>query len=382
MYRARSGVCPTLSGVIHELTNRYYEWLKRPSSKVAHFTRLPLGPKDTNVQPPLIFFAGLYDIVKYISPVESRFQPSTDESDTREPYPTGNPLPLATFTILTTTPSKDIEWLHDRMPCILDKWEDVERWLDLGEMKGWEEGKGGTGDLLRGFPGLDWYVYPMMRGWSYGVVLTRSFPVPPEVGKIGKDSPTFIQPVSERSDGIKSFFNKQTTSPAKPKVNVKAEMDTQKGSDLASSRNSSSTKREENDVDIKVKAEGIKSEITTKDEELGLGDDSNAPNLKTEIKEEAEAKGEREVEKEEDEEDKDTSTTLTKRKRDEKGGAGHRTKVTRRDEDDSKKDVSVLPYKRHLRDPRLRKGGELRDLLLANTYRDELISATVYNELL
>lgn len=125
---------------------------------MAHFTRLPLGPKDDNVHPPLLFFAGLYDHVKYLSPVESRFKPSEDESDTREPYPTGNPLPLATFTILTTTPSKDIEWLHDRMPCILDSWEDVERWLDLGEMKGWEEGKGGTGELLKGRPGLEWYV--------------------------------------------------------------------------------------------------------------------------------------------------------------------------------------------------------------------------------
>ena len=139
-----------------KLTFSYYEWLKRPSSKVAHFTRHPLSPSDTPQHPPLIFFAGLYDIVKYQSPVESRFQPSEDPSDTRQSYPTGNPLPLATFTILTTTPSKDIEWLHDRMPCILERWEDVSRWLDLGEMKGWEEGKGGTGDLLRGFPGLDW----------------------------------------------------------------------------------------------------------------------------------------------------------------------------------------------------------------------------------
>jgi putative SOS response-associated peptidase YedK len=137
-----------------ELTGSYYEWLKRPSSKIAHFTRHPLTPKSTIDNPPLIFFAGLYDHVKYQSPVESRFQPS--EENDFEPYPTGNPIPLGTFTILTTSPSKDIEWLHDRMPCILDSWEDVRRWLDLGEMKGWEEGKGGTGDLLRGFPGLDW----------------------------------------------------------------------------------------------------------------------------------------------------------------------------------------------------------------------------------
>jgi putative SOS response-associated peptidase YedK len=92
--------------------------------------------------------------VKYLSPVESKFQPRED--DDREPYPTGNPIPLATYTILTTSPAKDISWLHDRMPCVLTNWEDIARWLDLGEVKGWEEGKGGTGALLTSTPGLDW----------------------------------------------------------------------------------------------------------------------------------------------------------------------------------------------------------------------------------
>jgi putative SOS response-associated peptidase YedK len=164
MYNSSPGV--GRSSKIHLSQNttdslfRYYEWHKRPSAKVAHFTRHPLSPSNNVSQPPLIFFAGLYDIVKYLSPVESRFKPneSEDPAERQEAYPTGNPLPLATFTILTTTPTKDIEWLHDRMPCILDTWEEVERWLDLGEMKGWEEGKGGTGELLRGFSGLEWYV--------------------------------------------------------------------------------------------------------------------------------------------------------------------------------------------------------------------------------
>lgn len=41
--------------------------------------------------------------------------------------------------------------------------------------------------------------------------------MPPEVGKVGTNSPTFIQPVSQRADGIKSFFQKQVSaaSPAK-----------------------------------------------------------------------------------------------------------------------------------------------------------------------
>jgi len=103
-----------------------------------------------------------------------------------------------------------------------------------------------------------------------------------------------------------------------------------------------------------VDPEGIKSEITPKDEEKGLGDDSNAPNpssdieivdspdsksaVKKEVKLEGSAKEEQEKEAEEKE---DLSTTLTKRKRDEKGGAGQRTKVIRRD-DDSKSAVCLL----------------------------------------
>ena len=33
--------------------------------------------------------------------------------------------------------------------------------------------------------------------------------VPPEVGKVGLDSPSFVQPIEERKDGIKALFAKQ-----------------------------------------------------------------------------------------------------------------------------------------------------------------------------
>lgn len=132
----------------------YYEWQKKGATKVAHFTRLPLDGRPPE-QPPLMFFAGLWDTVKYVDPVASKFVPAP--GDDREPYPTGNPVPLSTFTILTTVPSRDLAWLHDRMPCILTKEEDIARWLDLGESpKGWVEGKGGTADLLFSYEGLDW----------------------------------------------------------------------------------------------------------------------------------------------------------------------------------------------------------------------------------
>ncbi|WVW85099.1 hypothetical protein I302_107136 [Kwoniella bestiolae CBS 10118] len=284
----------------------YYEWLKKPSSKIPHFTRLPLSPETTIDHPPLLFFAGLYDIVKY---------------DTREAYPTGNPLPLATYTILTTEPSKDIRWLHDRMPVILTEWDDVRDWLDLGEVRGWREGKDGTGGVLRSHAGLE------------------SYPVPTEVGKIGNNSPTFIQPVSERKDGIKSFFSKQQSSPVKPKK--------EEGSHPSPKQ----VKTEQ----VKEEAEGIKSEITPKDEEKGLGDDSNAPNKgdstadqigqqnEEEDKEVVKAGKEQETGKRKRSEGEDNGDEeiqeIDKPKR---GTGGHQTKVVRKTVDEGDKEQPAI----------------------------------------
>lgn len=197
----------------------------------------------------------------------------------------------------------------------------------------------------------------------------NSFPVPPEVGKIGKDSPTFIQPVSERTDGIKSFFQKQATSPAKSKSQTTANA---RGGSFKPIVSSSISDRKDLDIkeddkeDVKVKvepmgvkAEGIGSDVTKDDHEIGLGDDSNAPkpgpsssvDQKSEIKKEERPSPDPEVDiKVEgpiviEEEDRDTSTSAIKRKRDEKGGAGHRTKVIRREGDDGPK--AVCPSLRH-----------------------------------
>lgn len=156
------------------------------------------------------------------------------------------------------------------------------------------------------------------------------------MGKIGKDSPTFIQPVSERSDGIKSFFQKQNASPAKPKVKSEA-------SSAPRPLRHEEDEEEKDKTDLKEEAEGIKAEVTAKDEELGLGDDSNAPNPGGGVKAEEATL----AEKREDDEKQDTSTTLTKRRREEKGGAGHRTKVLRKDSgEEGNQAVSRIEFER------------------------------------
>ena len=51
---------------------------------------------------------------------------------------------------------------------------------------------------------------------------TNSYPVTPDVGKVGNESPTFIEPISKRKDGIEAMFasqgsQKSRSSPVKRK---------------------------------------------------------------------------------------------------------------------------------------------------------------------
>lgn len=52
-------------------------------------------------------------------------------------------------------------------------------------------------------------------------VLLECYQVPPEVGRVGTESPTFIEPVAMRKDGIQAMFSKQKQTQAKPKVEDK-----------------------------------------------------------------------------------------------------------------------------------------------------------------
>lgn len=48
-----------------------------------------------------------------------------------------------------------------------------------------------------------------------------SYQVPKEVGKVGVESPTFIQPVATRKDGIKAMFAKQRSQQEQNKESIK-----------------------------------------------------------------------------------------------------------------------------------------------------------------
>ncbi|KAI0164221.1 DUF159-domain-containing protein [Hypoxylon sp. FL1284] len=163
----------------------FYEWLKKDGGR----ERLPHYTKRRDSK--LMCFAGLWDVVQY-------------EGDERKHY---------TYTIITTDSNKQLNFMHDRMPVILENGsEDLRTWLDPGR----HEWSGELQALLRPFAGeLD--VYPVSK----------------DVGKVGNNSPSFIVPVDskENKSNIANFFAKGAAAKTpkeeqqqqQPRVEVKKE---------------------------------------------------------------------------------------------------------------------------------------------------------------
>lgn len=162
----------------------FYEWLKTgPRDKSPHFVKRKDGK--------LMCFAGLWDCVRY-----------EDEDEDRKNY---------TYTIITTDSNKQLGFLHDRMPVILNPASDeIKVWLDPGR---WEWSKE-LQDVLRPFEG-ELEVYPVSK----------------EVGKVGNNSPSFIIPIASRENksNIANFFAnaqaKGKKEETKKDVEVKKDMD-------------------------------------------------------------------------------------------------------------------------------------------------------------
>jgi putative SOS response-associated peptidase YedK len=157
----------------------FYEWLKKNGGKekIPHFVKR----KDEQ----LMCFAGLWDCVRYEGSDEKHY----------------------TYTIITTDSNKQLSFLHDRMPVILENGSgQVRTWLDPGRAEWSKE----LQSLLKPFQGeLDCY------------------PVSKDVGKVGNNSPTFIVPVAstENKQNIANFFSnaKKSAKGAEEKEKVKRE---------------------------------------------------------------------------------------------------------------------------------------------------------------
>ncbi|CAF9928051.1 hypothetical protein IMSHALPRED_007365 [Imshaugia aleurites] len=157
----------------------FYEWLKKNGGK----EKIPHYVKRKDEQ--LMCFAGLWDCVQYEGSDEKHY----------------------TYTIITTESNKQLSFLHDRMPVILENGSDhIRTWLDPSRSE-WSKD---LQSLLKPFEGeLDCY------------------PVSKDVGKVGNNSPTFIVPVAstENKNNIANFFSnaKKSTKGDVEKEQVKAE---------------------------------------------------------------------------------------------------------------------------------------------------------------
>jgi hypothetical protein len=127
----------------------------------------------------------------------------------------GTSDPLFTFTIVTTSASSSLSFLHDRMPLILRSPTQIAQWLDTSK----QEWTPTLAKLVKPYsiPALT----PLSKSKFGREDGLECYAVPPEVGKVGTESPTFIEPVNKRRDGIEAMFSraakKQTET--KPKSN-------------------------------------------------------------------------------------------------------------------------------------------------------------------
>ena len=158
----------------------FYEWLRPggPGSKekIPHYVKR----KDSK----LMCFAGLWDCVQY-----------EDDDSGYKNY---------TYTVITTDSNKQLKFLHDRMPVILDPGSKaLSTWLDPGRYEWTAE----LQSLLKPYSG-ELEVYPVTQ----------------EVGKVGNNSPNFVIPVAskENKNNIANFFAKG----AKKNAEKKAGLDT------------------------------------------------------------------------------------------------------------------------------------------------------------
>lgn len=144
----------------------FYEWLKKNNGKekLPHFVKRKDGE--------LMCFAGLWDCVQYEGAEEK----------------------LYSYTVITTDSNKQLKFLHDRMPVILEAGSDeMKMWLDP-KNAGWAKE---LQNLLKPFDGE-----------------LECYPVDKAVGKVGNNSPQFMVPIDskENKNNIANFFGSQQSS--------------------------------------------------------------------------------------------------------------------------------------------------------------------------
>ena len=173
----------------------FYEWLKKNGGKdkIPHYTKRPDGK--------LMCFAGLWDCVQYEGG-STKWHLNLVQTD--DVVFTGSDEKLYTYTIITTDSNKQLNFLHDRMPVILENGSDELRtWLDPSRTEWSKE------------------LQSILKPYQAHL---ECYPVSKDVGKVGNNSPSFIIPItsSENKNNIANFFGNAKgaaiTKPSKAKV--------------------------------------------------------------------------------------------------------------------------------------------------------------------
>ncbi|KAI5860130.1 DUF159-domain-containing protein [Durotheca rogersii] len=192
----------------------FYEWLNKGGGreKIPHYVKRKDGK--------LMCFAGLWDVVQY-------------EDGGQKLY---------TYTIITTSSNKQLSFLHDRMPVILDNGSEAMRtWLDPARYEWSKELQA----LLKPFDGeLD--VYRVSK----------------DVGKVGNDSPTFVVPIDSKENkaSIANFFASKADSQLKPQVEVKKEEEEKESLAATTGDAACAEERMDEEAEGKEASTGIKRE--------------------------------------------------------------------------------------------------------------------------
>jgi putative SOS response-associated peptidase YedK len=238
----------------------FYEWLKKGpggKEKIPHFVKRKDGD--------LMCFAGLWDSVKY----EGRYHPDSIcffaqllisvTSDAEEK--------LYTYTIITTSSNTYLNFLHDRMPVILEPGsEAMMKWLDPHR--------------------TDWTPELQSLLQPYSGEL-ECYPVAKEVGKVGNNSPDFIVPINSKENkaNIANFFAnaKKKTAPNVETDQPKVKQETKVVTTKSEVRETEDHEWSENNAPMPVPKD-IDSVTTLKRERSPNGDDSSSPKVSKVVK--------------------------------------------------------------------------------------------------
>ncbi|KAF8462391.1 hypothetical protein BDZ91DRAFT_336373 [Kalaharituber pfeilii] len=140
----------------------FFEWQKLGNDKIPHYIKRADGQ--------LLFLAGLWDRTTTTS--------STTSSDHTQK------TDLYSYTIITTASSPQMSFLHDRMPAVLSTPAEILAWLDPHTTTWTKQLQG----LLRPYEGT-----------------LEIYPVPKEVGKVGRSEERFVLPRDTR-ENITNWF--------------------------------------------------------------------------------------------------------------------------------------------------------------------------------